>query len=395
MSEAKCKSNLKQQPMHLGDQSRVLFGTANASAGSANFSANVIEISNDTIKLSKVFVNGIRVGDKFRIYDPFRSFSGFLPPNATAVVEVVASRVDELQSMATLIREYAGTLQDVKTGWIARLYDRRRATVVNLVLPEAGIEPTMSTLVERLKKDCQSHANAYMLIIIQEGSKAALTLELNEQGLVQFRDGDGNHMPHEPTPPLTAPSGPRQMISLLQHLCFYQLVAGIKSPGESAGPRYEFEILQDKIQEDDTESLAAWRIRFKNLHDMPLYITILNLGPAYGIHQIYPDDASSSGAVDPKEEIPYLVINMHVPKLLKADSRAPTFEMRDTIKIFITMEQASFSHYCLPDLKNFDELDFSELGAQMKRRNGTLLEPQLESWAVDEKVIVTAIESKI
>jgi hypothetical protein len=168
----------------------------------------------------------------------------------------------------------------------------------------------------------------------------------------------------------------------------------MNSPTASSVPRYEFEILKDEIEEGDNESLAAWRIQFKNLHKQVLYVTIFNLGPAYGIHQIFPDDNSSSAAVDPMDEIPYLVIDMKVPQLLKTASSKPGFKMRDVIKVFITTEQADFSHYRLPDLQKLDELDNLDLRTQGPRRDARVIRPQTGSWFVDEKEIITFIDLK-
>jgi hypothetical protein len=71
----------------------------------------------------------------------------------------------------------------------------------------------------------------------------------------------------------------------------------------------------------------------------------------------------AAGPIDPKEEIPPLTIDMQVPGLLKTASRAPELKVRDIIKIFITTEQANFSHYCLPDLQKFSALNVDGLGS--------------------------------
>jgi Caspase domain len=395
--EAKCKSKLKQQPMHLGDRSRVIFGTTKSTIDSTNFLANIIETSEKTVTLNKGSASTIGVGDKFRIYHPSQSYLGILNPKAVAVAEVFVSSVSELRCKATLLDDGPGALQSVKAGWLAQLSSRGEATIVNFLLPEARGNSSINATVERLQQDWHSHANAYTPLIIQLNApdpKAELTVGLDQNDLFQFRDRNGNHMPYVPAPRADGSFSTRQMTSLLQHLCFYQLAAGMNSPTASSVPRYEFEILKDEIEEGDNESLAAWRIQFKNLHKQVLYVTIFNLGPAYGIHQIFPDDNSSSAAVDPMDEIPYLVIDMKVPQLLKTASSKPGFKMRDVIKVFITTEQADFSHYRLPDLQKLDELDNLDLRTQGPRRDARVIRPQTGSWFVDEKEIITFIDLK-
>jgi hypothetical protein len=148
--------------------------------------------------------------------------------------------------------------------------------------------------------------------------------------------------------------------------------------------------MEDQVEPGDEECLSSWRIRFKNLHTHPVYITILNLSPAYGVHQIFPGQGSSSVAVDTGREIQELLIDIRVPTLLKPLAANPDFTMTDVIKLIVTTEQTDFRYYELPDLEPLDtSMNGSEGLSGGKLRNTWVRKPEVASWFVDQKEIVT------
>ncbi|RYP45317.1 hypothetical protein DL768_008320 [Monosporascus sp. mg162] len=393
--EAKCRSKLKQQPMHLGDRSRVIFGSATSLSERGDFLASVIRTSGADVTLNKGVANGISIGDKLRIYHPSQSFLGLLNPKATATTEVIVTSAGKLQCEARSVTGSADDLQGVLVGWLAQLSSRANTAIVNFLLHHEERDSSAYVAVERLQLECQLYASPYMPLDIRLNAldpEADITVEFYENDILKFRDRHGNDLPHVPAEHLSGSLNARQMTSLLQHLCSYQLALSIKNPKTFSIPRYTFEILPDQVEDGDTDSLAAWRVQFKNLHNQFLYITIFNLAPAYGIYQIYPEDHASSAAVDPGEDIPYLVIDMKVPPLLKEASTQPGFKMRDIIKVFITTVQANFSHYCMPDLQGWTESDTGALTKVIQKRHAKLVKPQTEPWFVDEKEIITSVD---
>jgi hypothetical protein len=367
----------------------VVFGSATSLRERGDFLASVIRTSGADVTLNKGVAHGISVGDSLSIYHPSQSFLGLLDSKATATTEVTVTSVSKLQCEASSVTGSAEDLQGVLVGWLARLSRRANIAVVNFLLHHDEKGSPAYVAVERLQLECQLYANPYLPLDIRLNAPspgADITVALYENGKFKFRDRKGDDMPHVPA---ELPSGllnAGQMTLLLQHLCSYQLALGIKNPNIFSIPRYKFEILPDQLEDGDTDSLAAWRVQFKNLHNQVLYMTIFNFSPAYGIYQIYPEDHASSAAVDPGEEIPYLVIDMKVPPLLKKASTEPGFRMRDIIKVFITTAQADFSHYCMPDLQGWME---SDTGA---KRHAKFVRPQTESWFVDQKEIITSVE---
>ncbi|GAB1317145.1 hypothetical protein MFIFM68171_07355 [Madurella fahalii] len=393
--EAKCKSKFKQQPMHLGDGSRVLFGSMRASAfGLANLVASVVETQGESVTLNKGLASMILPGDRFRIYDPAQMSMGFLRVDAQAAAEAVTTAVTELRCRAALVNENTGTLQRVEIGWFAQLSSRVKAATVNFILPESKQKWAHYSALRHLQQDCHLFAVSPIRLTVQINASdrgANLTAELDETGAFRFRDWQGHPMAHVPAlRTMSSSFNTEWAIFLLQHLCVYQLVASVKCQTSSYTVRYEMEVLEDVVDESDTESLAAWRIRFKNMDSRVLYVTMLNLGPAYGVHQIFPDDGASSMAVEPGEEIPPFIIDMKVPPLLRTASSDPDFTMRDVIKVFVTTEQANFSHYRMPDLRGLDEVDECATVLRSVTRNGRLLlSPPVRTCKIEEREIIT------
>jgi len=203
-------------------------------------------------------------------------------------------------------------------------------------------------------------------------------------------------MSNIPTLRADTPGITKILMSLLQHLNSYQTLATLKSPTTTRSLSHEFEIMEDQVEAGDEESLSSWRIRFKNLHTLPVYITILNLSPAYGVHQILPDQGFSNVAVDAGREIPELVIDIRVPTLLKPLAANSDFTMTDVIKLIVTTEQIDFRYYELPDLEPLDtSMNGSEGLPGGKLRNTWVRKSRVATWFVDQKEIVTAGSSTV
>ncbi|KAJ5220854.1 uncharacterized protein N7469_009741 [Penicillium citrinum] len=178
------------------------------------------------------------------------------------------------------------------------------------------------------------------------------------------------------------------MIGLLKHLHIYQLVLDASSVDVSQPPPHEFKLVNATPDPDNPRSLGVRRIKFKNLHTLPVYITIINIGPAYGVHEIFPGTYASTQEVDPGSEIPGdVIVDLVVPDLLQEASQQPNFEMRDIFKLFITTKQVDFSYYRLPDLElNYGKLKDGVTRAVPRAR-------KVRAWTVEERETITHLNS--
>lgn len=77
---------------------------------------------------------------------------------------------------------------------------------------------------------------------------------------------------------------------------------------------------------------------------------------------------------------------MSPPKLWEALGTAAPREMRDVLKLIVTTEQTTFSHYLLPDLDD----STADTTTPDTMRNGRVRAKRVkESWDVDEIVITS------
>ncbi|KAK5991725.1 Metacaspase-7 [Cladobotryum mycophilum] len=388
--EAKCKRATKQQPMHLGDDSRIPFATR-ATTEKMVMSANVTEITKTEITLNKGYAHSIMVGDQFRVFPLSRTFLGLPTPDAAAVAEVTVKSVAKLQCKTSVPED---GLVGVESGCLAEISKRAGAFIVNVQFPDSTEGTDYTGIFERMQDYVRSHTGGYMpitLVLNNNNLKPMLTLVYRD-GVIEFQDKIRITMPFIPLIQTDTDTiiHSQQVVYLLHHLCHHQLAISTISPKTTRPPRYEFEIIEDEVEEGDTESLAAWMIRFKNTHGRVLYLSIFNFTPAYGIHQLFPGQNASSAAVEPMTEIEPLVIDMKVPPALKSLAK-PGFVMRDVIKVFVTTEQANFCHYLLPDL-NLDQLGTVDV-TKGHRRTAKLVSQTSESWSTEEKEITTVIKN--
>ncbi|RYP00780.1 hypothetical protein DL764_006414 [Monosporascus ibericus] len=379
---------LTQQPMHLGDPQRILFATKSAEAGSAGLLANVVKISGACVTLDKGLSNGISDGDQFRLYPPSAAYCGLITEDDPAAPVVKINDPKDLESTATPYREVPGSLIDVEVGWFARLSKRAKPTIVSVCLPEADPDAGF----ERIRQDWSSYIDSTLPLDLRFDSRideADFFVNTGPDGrILQFRDREKRYIPHLPSIPANGPGNVKQLMGLLKHLSSYKLLAEAgQTSTRSRPPRYHFELLEEKTDKDiNPKAVASWRVSFKNLEDRPLYVTILNLGPAYGIQHIYPGPYASSQEIKGKTDIPpEVIIDIEVPSILEDAAKESNFRMRDVVKLFITSKQMNFNHYLLPDL----ESDPAKL-EKRSMRGVPRPPPRMASWVIDAKEIITS-----
>ena len=397
--EAKCKY-LAQQPMLLGDRRQLVFRSVDLlQPESPNFVASVLRADSCSVTLDRGLASRISVGDKFRIYQPSQWFLGAPSTGSNDLPEVIVCKVEDTESEARLHQESHGTLKNVGSGCLAKLYERSRPAIVKFIGKDTNDLLSTVPALEDLQRSWASYVDPCAPVLIDFGPEsinADFYLQIKQDFCFCIKNQEGNLMSNIPTLRADTPGITKILMGLLQHLNSYQALAALKSPTATRSLSHEFEIMEDKVEQGDEESLSSWRIRFKNLHTHPVYITILNLSPAYGVHQILPDQGSSSVAVDAGREIPELVIDIRVPTLLKPLTANPDFTMTDVVKLIVTAEQTDFRYYELPDLEPLDTcMNGSEGLSGGKLRNTWVRKPRVASWLVDQKEIVTTGSSTV
>jgi hypothetical protein len=356
----------RQQPMHLGDRTRLLFGKDTDQASIEGLHAGIIRVREQSIILDKGSVHGIGLGDRFRLYASDQSRFGLLAAGARHAAEAQVDCVKSLAARATILNNPDRTPE---RGWFARLAKRANPPIVYF-----SANDHQNNAISRLRETWERLTSipagppADLRFLLGSGAPAqeppALRIELREDGtILRFLDGSSTAMEHVPELRLDDEDIAKKLVYLLPHLCSYLRLANL---GSVTGhrPAYTFTVRsKDMVDPEELEPakestgapLAYYDVDFQNDSGFPLYLTIFNLGPAYGVEQIFPSQGASSFAISPGDRIQTITLGIQAPELLKDASKQPGFRMRDTFKAFITTVEAHFGQYVQPDLESWSE----------------------------------------
>ena len=394
--EAKSKS-LTQQPMLLGDRNRLVFKSVNLIPETLDLVANILKADSLSVTLDRGFVSGISVGDRFHIYQPSQWSLGSPSTTSNKLPEVIVTKVLDMESEARLHQDSPGALDNVGTGCLTKLYERSRPAIARFT-SSGSQDPIIASALDNLKQNWPLYIDPCAPIHLNfsaELNHANFYLEIDSDLCFRIKDQERKYMQNIPRLRIDAAEMPKNLMSLLQHLQSYQVVAALKRPTSAQSLPYEFEIKEDMVPQGDEDSLASWKIQFKNLHNRPVYVTILNLNPVYGVHQILPDQESNSIAVDPGRGIPELIVDIHVPSLLKPLEKKPDFTMTDVVKLIVTTQRTGFRYYELPDLESVDKLNQGpEVPESGRLQNARVRQTKVGNWVVDQREIVTTHQKK-
>ncbi|KAH7241206.1 caspase domain-containing protein [Fusarium tricinctum] len=406
-----CRAKVRQQPLLLGDRARIMFGKDNLASTVRSLQGSIVRVVNHSLILNKGMAHGVSLNDRFWIYPPTERLFGLLTSAANPVAEACVQQVRETQARAVIVDdptvpEATPTSRPVGVGWCAQLKRSGNIPIVNLILSNThneGSQHARSYIQNEWKKVTDSAGPPVDLRFSSTATEPSLLwIEIHKDFTMSFQDRKRTPPPNIPTLKTTDGRIAQKLVSLLPHLCAYQRLVELTPKLMSWTPSYEFTITEYDNKDDDwnkenensnSKSLAVWEIRFKNTGTVPIYLTILNLSPVYGISQMFPGQNASSCAVGVNKEIEPAIIDIEVPNLLRDAAKEPGFKMRDLIKAMITTEQTNFSHYLQADLESWKDLE-GPLGlgpSETVGRGGRLRVSKVEKLLVDTKEIITLI----
>ncbi|PTB57006.1 hypothetical protein M431DRAFT_391927 [Trichoderma harzianum CBS 226.95] len=377
----------RQNPMLLGDPDRILLATKTMQIKARALTANVIVNNNNSVTLNKGIANQITLGDKFLLYPPSKVYLGLILADDAAGIEAEVTSTAMYTSDLVLSGDNARRLNDIAPGWFARLSKRSHAKLVYLQFPPGGDNPAY----ERIRTNWRHNVNyqaPYNLIfdppVNAPTPDFAVSVDENAEFRVQDRDGDT--LKGLPLIPAEGERNVNQLTCLLNQLCLYQmLLLDVKhSPGWKPNYDFRIEALTGKSQDDN--SLADQKIVFKNNSFVGLYVTILYLGPAYCIQEVFPNDFANSSELPSREAISEeVIVSITIPDILKPFSTQPSFQMRDTFKAFITTKPIDLSNYMLDDFEH----DPAKLESPSR---ATIRRPVFDGLAVEELHVITQLD---
>ncbi|KAF6835977.1 hypothetical protein CMUS01_05572 [Colletotrichum musicola] len=334
---------LRQQPLHLGDKTRIVFGTALSNETPPGLLTSVSNNNNsETVTLVDGGVSHVGVGDCFEIYRPRHVYLGLVHGKAVSVARVRVTEVKDFESTAEV---YYGSLRDVQVGWLAKMSHRAQRCDVN-VWHHGG--RALGKAMTDLAQSSRDPLAPTTLIFDQRRHvpNPDFNVEITQQGDCRVLDRHWQQHEHLPLARLSQQFGVERLTYLIQHLSSYRRVAEMKNSGRR--PNFTFHF--GPMANPPSEYLSAWEWTFTNNEPTRvLYVAVLNLSPAYGVCQLYPGQKADAELVERRQTVSD-GIAIEIPPLLTPASSRKGFQMRDVFKLFITTVPTNFSHYEIHDL---------------------------------------------
>ncbi|KAI1422757.1 caspase domain-containing protein [Xylaria sp. FL1777] len=374
------KGNLEtpQAPMHLGNRSRLLFSTHVFEDLYNSPQASVTEIKGNKLRyayLDKGEGHGIHIGDQFRLYGPDQCRFGLPIARAPDAPEVKVRSIDGLKARAIFLTRPG----EAAPGWIACLSKRAHLPIISF--DTGNLTSSITPLQNEWSHLTPSPGGALVDLIfnpgvgaVTEGPSSLHINVANDHKRLVFLDSKKCAMRYVPSLYLGERDLAKKLAYLLPHLCSYQSLAELQPTKRTTHtPSFKFDIVPDDGNdsllewEDEDEAISlpkgrSYNITFRNNSSSVLYVTIFNLGQAYGISQIFPDEGAASFAVGQNDCTPRLPITIQVPELLREAAKKSDFQMRDTFKVLVTKTETDFGRYNQPDLEGWSTWDPDGVG---------------------------------
>ncbi|KAF5858053.1 hypothetical protein ETB97_004922 [Aspergillus alliaceus] len=355
----------EQVPMIIGDLERVVFGTSDTQ-GAQKVYAHIRGLTNNGVQINRGKAHGVDNGDRWRVYN-----GGILFPNGNESQSHVMTiyKVNDLDSWAK--PEQSGSIPiEICVGSLAILQEKKQRVAVNVFPIIKDDDWVDFDEMEREWEIFTANLPEFKIKICKQFEPANdvdFHIAIYHQRLICILDKGGKMVPYVPPLQATDPNSYQKVWSLIQHLHSYNRISNLTAPSNLSTSKHEFAITKDESE------INTWNFKFKSHNPYTIYITILNLTPAYGITQTFPLQNAPSFAVEEGDEVIFQ-ITMHIADLLLPLCSRHDFSTRDFFKLLITREQTSFSHYLLPDLLT---------SVPAPGRNATLKVPTL-SWFVED-----------
>ncbi|KAI0868026.1 caspase domain-containing protein [Hypoxylon argillaceum] len=374
-----------QRPVHLGPHDRTLFNTTSPAPTSSTVRACVTDVSPDLklLCLDKGSAAGVATGDIYDIYPPELSCIDASPgSNPESVIRVVVQNVSNMSSQAT--PHGSGEIRSqVQRGWFAKLSSRAKAATI-VVTPASY---NHSSAIMKLQSEWVTYVDSTAPVHLYFDTLATcttdFTVSIDCTSHFEFKNSKGEVLPNIPCISWDDENMVERVMQVLKHLVSYHLVAQLKHSSNVIAPKYELHLDTLGVEpEYRAEGVLATRtVGFTNHHTSVLYVAILNLTPAYGIHQLFPSQDAASKAVEPGQSIQEFIVDFKAPDILKADAMKPGFEIKDVLRVIITTEPTDFRHMRLADMKG--DLKFRKL------RTAYVRQPKTTSWFVDDREVIS------
>jgi len=308
----------------------------------------------DELDLAGGTSHGVHIGSEYAVYPFGARISG------TGAMRVVVKEVLSLISIATIVELSDANIGNIEPGCPAVL----------LKLPfEEKFQVTFfsreAATMEKFARDWEIHkGNDGWLQLVTGTENHALSsfhVTTNDRGEYEIGDGYGIPLPNiaPPLPFLLAgePTAMPKLIGRIRHLAQFSAVKKIDNPDGTSNLRGSLSLELSRVpgvsSTQHEEAGAEYRVRnterinlyVGNHGSETVYFALFNLAPLFSISQIYPARADFE-CLEPGQKRT-IQLRMGIPSQLMQHVPQPV-SVLDILKVFVTLEPASFRSLELP-----------------------------------------------
>ncbi|KAI8957233.1 caspase domain-containing protein [Daldinia sp. FL1419] len=285
-----------QIPAYFGPTNRVLFERVLGVDSKDLAYVKMVKTGNRFV-IDKGTVAGAEVGDKFGLTE------SSLEKRETIdkAFHVKLTQVNDFESEFEFLNK-SGCPKDLnsflRTKRVAQLIEPASIPVLMADDGSQEAEEAIRDIKSKWEKVKKENVAPFRLFSAGDHNATELQIHVSNEYL-EIRDDKGNPFERLPKITITGDRMIKRLMLGLKGMSNFQTVSRMKTPSKSNRGEKPFRLEIEPIDppEDQGNNLiaASHQTRFTNTGKGPLYITILNLNPGYGIERVYPDGDYSYG----------------------------------------------------------------------------------------------------
>ncbi|GAB1317150.1 hypothetical protein MFIFM68171_07360 [Madurella fahalii] len=380
----------EQTPLLEGETTMAFFGVSSRACPVHRPLVLAVDPASGLVELDHGDLHGVHVGAEYGVYRDDTSF----PSDMIAKIRV--TKPQGLKATAAFIGPHRPPdWAAVRPGFRALLLKQapEKMAGVRLVVPngtEPGAEHVRARLTS-LRRHIEEQKRPPSLWCLlpdedvggYESVPLALSVTITPEGFYELLDASQAVLPNLPKIPAADPASSGSLLACLSHVVRFRLVQRLGAdPVSALRTPCRFELLgkstEPPMEADAGDNLSGELIfpaglelaplhngaytvssgevvsvEFENRGKSPVYLTVLDLKPLWGIEKLYPAGAGASECVGPGEKR-MLPIQMEIPTYLSGKGRT---EITETLRAVVTVRHTSLQALELPDIHEYSTRD--------------------------------------
>ncbi|KAI9767483.1 MAG: hypothetical protein M1839_004494 [Geoglossum umbratile] len=211
----------------------------------------------------------------------------------------------------------------------------------------------------QLQRDLEAHPFLQLSMEENTSESSVFNVSLNTENAYEVQGSASCKIPNLSPLSRDGNRAPVSLTTMLGHLATFKFFEGMEN--QQPDPTFEgsFSLEPDcDVGQDgrfEVKHQSSWTLKFTNLSNTPIYITIFNFRPSWEVCNLVWEasggdflEITPMGHRDSGTELP---LTMEVPNYLK---EAGQRQSEDIVKVFITSKATSFPGMVLPKLRDSD-----------------------------------------